>query len=152
VLIFGVCGNACSGKDSVAEILERDFGFAHISTSKLVRDEVLNERKKETRENQTFVANSTRKEYGSDYFVKEAIRIGVNGSWSSENLVLSGIYCVGEARFLLSQNNAFLIGVSGPDVKDRFERLKQGLLPVLIPAFYWSWAIYGQSVSEQSRM
>jgi dephospho-CoA kinase len=124
VLIFGVCGNACSGKDSVAEILERDFGFAHISTSKLVRDEVLNERKKETRENQTFVANSTRKEYGSDYFVKEAIRIGVNGSWSSENLVLSGIYCVGEARFLLSQNNAFLIGVSGPDVKDRFERLK----------------------------
>ena len=124
MLIFGVCGNACSGKDSVAEILERDFGFVHISTSKLVRDEVLNERRKETRENQTDVANSTRREYGSHYFVKEAVRVGANGSWSSENLVLSGIYCVGEARYLLSQDNAFLIGVSGPDVKDRFERLK----------------------------
>lgn len=124
MLIFGVCGSACSGKDSVAEILERDFGFAHISTSKLVRDEVLNERKKETRENQTDVANSTRREYGSEYFVKEAIRMGMNSSQSSGNLAVSGIYCVGEARFLLSQKDSFLIGVAGPDVKDRFERLK----------------------------
>ena len=124
MLIIGVCGSACSGKDSVAEILERDFGFLHISTSKLVRDEVLNERQKETRKNQTRVANSTRREYGSDYFVKEAIRLGTHQSHLSENLVLSGIYCVGEARYLLSQKDSFLIGVSGPDVKQRFERLK----------------------------
>jgi dephospho-CoA kinase len=124
VLIIGVCGSACSGKDSVAEILERDFGFEHVSTSKLVRDEVLNERKKETRENQTLVANSTRREYGSDYFVKEAIRLGKNGSHPTTRLVLSGIYCVGEARYLLSQSNSVLIGINGPEVKDRFTRLK----------------------------
>ncbi len=124
MLTIGVCGSACSGKDSVAEILERDFGFVHISTSKLVQDEVLNERKKETRENQTQVANSTRREYGGEYFVKEAIRLGANGSQSTGNLVLSGIYCVGEAQYLLSQKGALLIGVVGPGVKDRFERLK----------------------------
>lgn len=95
--IIGLTGGMCSGKDSWADFLDKEFGFKHKSTSSIVREHIAENRLGEpTRDLTRETATRLREENGPDFLVSKAIeRAGDN-----ELIVVSGIYVVPEAVFL----------------------------------------------------
>ena len=84
-MIYGVTGNYGSGKDTVAEILEK-LGFEHISFSDILREELRKEKKAITRENLISIENkdlydtstvSYRKVFSESHFCYKSNRYSV---------------------------------------------------------------------------
>jgi len=121
-VIIGVVGGACCGKDTVADILVDRFGFIKISTSELVRSELLAKGLDGTRENQLKFANQRRKKHGGSYFLREALSLAMQNHQLCD-LVISDLYCVAEATHLRKIGGR-IIAVECSDIEKRFQRLK----------------------------
>ena len=71
---IGVVGQNCSGKDTVAEILEAK-GFQHRSLSKIIRDEATRRGMSQEREGLINLANDLRTQEGPAVLAKKTIKV-----------------------------------------------------------------------------
>jgi len=122
IKLIGVVGGAASGKDTVAALFT-EHGYAHVSSSDLVREEIIKRGGIPSRPLQTEVANDMRKRYGPHYWVDLSIRqLG-----TATRGVISGLYSPAEGEYLINAKGGALVSViagEGDDSLTRFNRLK----------------------------
>ena len=101
-MIIGLVGRFCAGKNTVAEILEDDFGFEIVSTRAFLKER-LRIRNTEFDSPQTLreYANERRLRHGAEYLVKQVVNMATtNDELVDDLIVISDIFCVGEAEYL----------------------------------------------------
>lgn len=120
-MIIGIVGGACSGKDTVADLLVECFKFERISTSKIVRAELEAKGLDGTRQMQRIFANKRRQKMGGNYFVREALS-DARQRFGDNDLVISDLYCVNEIKYLKNEGG-IIIAVLCSDIQRRYERM-----------------------------
>lgn len=119
-MIIGLSGTLASGKDTVAEYLEKNEGFQHVSLSAILREIVAERGLEANLENLTKVGNSILAEFGPAYLVKRAEK-QVD---FSKDLVISSVRQPNEIEYLKTKKDFHMIFVDAkPEV--RFERLRK---------------------------
>ena len=118
-MIIGVTGSYASGKDTVAEMLQK-MNFFHISFSDILRDELQRRREEATRDNLIALGNELREIYGPDILARLALEKVKDG----ENYVFTSIRNPAEVHRLQERGNFLLVKVVAPAAL-RFARLKQ---------------------------
>lgn len=106
IMIIGVTGKICSGKDTFADYLI-DKGFSVICLSDLLRDELRRKKKDITRDNLRSIGNELRAQYGSWILAKRAMEIMKEG----KNYVVTSIRNPSEIDFLNKRKDFVLINV-----------------------------------------
>ncbi len=119
-MIIGVTGMYCSGKDTVAEYLEKK-GFTHFSLSDLIREELGRRGIEVTRDNLIRVANELRTEFGHGVLGERAL---LKMKEKDGDFVISSIRHPGEVKALKKHGHFFLIEVRAP-LNQRFVRIKK---------------------------
>lgn len=109
-MILGITGDYCSGKDTVAEILQR-MNFYHISLSDLLRDELRKEKKKVTRGNLLRKGNELREKEGPDVLAKIVLKKVKDG----ENYAFTSIRNPSEVELLQKREDFLLVNVTAPE-------------------------------------
>jgi dephospho-CoA kinase len=120
--IIGVTGTFGSGKDTVADILEQDYNVLHVSTSDIVREKSM-ERHGSIERNPYLQETATyyRKEFGGDYFAREAYKRYEEQADTYAGAVITGIRSLGEAR-TIKELGGVLVQVDAP-IEMRYERM-----------------------------
>ncbi|MCX7778972.1 MAG: AAA family ATPase [Patescibacteria group bacterium] len=118
-LILGITGTFSSGKDTVANYLEKK-GFFHLSLADLVREECQKKNCYYSRDDLVKEANELRKKYGPGILAKMALeRIR-----DKEKIVISSIRNPGEIEELKKEGRFFLLALEAP-IELRYERAKK---------------------------
>ena len=65
-MIIGVVSLARAGKDVFADYLAKNYGYRKVTTSDVLRDELIKQGKESTKDNMSLLADEWRKEYGMD--------------------------------------------------------------------------------------
>ncbi len=120
--IIGVTGTFGSGKDTVADILEEEYNVLHVSTSDIVREKSMErhgsiERDPYLKETATYF----RKEFGGDYFAREAYKRFEEQADRYAGAVITGIRSLGEAK-VIKELGGVLVQVDAP-IEVRYERM-----------------------------
>lgn len=115
-MIIGVTGYFCSGKDTLAEMLQAK-GCAHVSLSDMIRNELKRRKVKETIPNLTRVGNELRSESGPGILGQRALK----SLDYSRNWVVTSIRHPAEVAALRSRPDFVMVFVDAPQ-KVRFER------------------------------
>lgn len=71
--IFGLSGTNGSGKDILAKLLEREYGFLNVSATDLLGDELTRQGKEHTRENKSALSAEWRRQFGMGVIVDKAV-------------------------------------------------------------------------------
>lgn len=122
-MIIGVVGSIASGKDTVAEYLEKK-GFQPISFSNILREIMKKEGQDISVKNMTKYGNTLRETKGYDYLARQAYK-----KINKKDAVLTSIRQVGEIEFLRTKPDFHLIRVDAPitlRLKRLIERGRQG--------------------------
>lgn len=115
-IILGFVGPQSGGKDTVADYLCKKYGFVNISTGDMIRDCIReNNMGKPDRDKMQKVANEQRAKYGTDVFVRRALKN------KSDRIAVTGIRAVGEAQGILNAGGD-IISVDSP-IEIRYERI-----------------------------
>src|SRR5690606_36440705 len=112
--LIGVSGTFGSGKDILAQLLERDHGFYHVSTSDLVREEAMRRYGQIERPVLHKTADECRREHGAGYFVE----LGID---KPRPLIISGIRSLGEMK-AIKQAGGVIVFIDAP-IEVRYERM-----------------------------
>lgn len=89
-MILGVIGSIASGKDKVADIFEKKYGFKKIVMSDFLRVEAKREKiQVEGRYVLLRIQAELRRKYGEDYLIRLALQKIRDNKW--ENVVISGL-------------------------------------------------------------
>lgn len=137
-MIMGITGSGGSGKDAVAEYLQKK-GFSRYSCSDIIREECAKRGLETTRDNLIGVGNELREEFGNGYLAGEILKKIKNDE--SENSVVVSIRHPGEIEILKSDPSFKMILVDAPleiryartqdrnqnrpEDKDSFEKFKE---------------------------
>jgi len=114
-LILGICGQPCSGKDSVSTYLVGDYKFTPASTSDMIRFYITEHNLGDlSKQDIQKTANSLRATHGADYLVSLALKN------SAPRLVITGLRTPAEAALLKSAPGK-LIALEAP-VELRYKR------------------------------
>ena len=113
--LIGIAGSFASGKDTVAHVLEADYGFTHVSTGDMVRAAAQRERGSIERPVLFEVADAHRHRDGAGVFVLHALE-------KPRPLVITGIRSLGEAKALKAAGGTLLF-IDAP-AQIRYERMK----------------------------
>lgn len=121
--LVGITGDAASGKDHVARLFEQ-YGFRHISSSDLVREEIYRLGLTPSRVLQTTVANQLRELHGAGYWVDRSLE---RADAEDRRVVISGLYSPGEGKHLIEAHGGFLVALVAQedDVEMRYSRLQR---------------------------
>ncbi len=115
-MITGVTGFFCAGKDTMAELLHAK-GFAHISLSDIIRQELAARRLEVTIPNLTAVGNELRREYGPGVLAQRALeRMDFGRNW-----VVTSIRHPSEVAVLRRRIDFSLVFIDAPQ-RMRFAR------------------------------
>lgn len=117
-MILGITGDAGSGKDTVAEILQ-ERGFVHLSFSDLLREELRNKNKPITRESLTVIGNELRAARGADILA----RLALERIEKEKSYVFTSIRNPTEVQKLQEQPDFVLIKVTASE-EIRLARLR----------------------------
>jgi len=118
-MIIGVTGKYASGKDTVAEILEK-MNFEHVSFSDLLREELKRKKQKLTRDNLIAVGNELRSTFGANVLSRKALEKIKDG----ENYVFTSIRNSSEVELLKEREDFLLVNVVAPETI-RLKRIVQ---------------------------
>ncbi len=116
-MIIGITGTFASGKDTVAEYLEKK-GFEHFSLSDEIRKIAADRGIETTRDNLRELGNSLRDEFGPDYLPKRVLQQA-----KTDKILISSIRQPAEALYLKKNKGFVLLGIDAP-IELRFERLR----------------------------
>ncbi|MBT4651231.1 AAA family ATPase [Candidatus Woesearchaeota archaeon] len=116
-MIIGITGLYASGKDAVAEFLQK-MNFYHVSFSDILREELKKKRKRITRDNLIKVGNELRTQYGSDFLSRLALEKVKDG----ENHVFTSIRNPSEVERLTEREDFILVTVVSPE-RTRLKRI-----------------------------
>lgn len=117
-MLIGIVGSIASGKDTMAEYLEKK-GFIHISLSGLLREIMRNEGEEISVTNMTRYGNNLRESKGHGYLATMALC-----KIKSKDAVITSIRQVGEIEILRSKSDFILVKTDAP-IKLRIERLQK---------------------------
>jgi len=127
VTLIGIVGKACSGKRTVGQLISEYLDYDHESLSDYVAQDAQKMKGATSRKEHREFANERREKHGGHVWVSDLL--GEYRFEAGDTLVVSGIYCVPEANYLLdAPRHAILIYVEGPSVEDRFLRLEERAL------------------------
>ena len=115
-MIVGVTGFFCSGKDTMADIL-RAKGFAHVSLSDIIREELASRTIAQSIPQLTEVGNELRREHGPGVLAERALRRMDFG----RNWVVTSIRHPAEVAALRRRIDFVLVFIDAPQ-RVRFER------------------------------
>jgi dCMP deaminase len=116
-MIIGITGMFCSGKDTVAEILQ-GMNFFHVSFSDQLRDELKTRNHEITRDSLIIIGNELRTKHGADILARKALENVKCG----ENYVFTSIRNSHEVKLLQQRSDFLLVNVIAPD-KERLARI-----------------------------
>ncbi|MBD3354523.1 AAA family ATPase [Candidatus Woesearchaeota archaeon] len=117
VMIIGVTGSFCGGKDTAAEYLA-EKGFKHISLSDMIREECKKRKRKVTRDNLQEIGKDLREKYGNSVLAEKAL-----DKVKGKDCVVTSIRHPDEIDVLQRNADFTLIKVEAP-AKTRFKRMK----------------------------
>ncbi len=115
-MIIGIVGSIASGKDTVAEYLQKK-GFEAVSLSDILRKIMRKEGIEVTIPNMTHYGNNLREKFGCDYLAKQAYK-----KLKGKNAVLTSIRQVGEIEYLRQFSDFTLLKLDAP-IEVRLDRL-----------------------------
>lgn len=98
--IIGISGTNGSGKDTVGQILQEDYGYLFVSVTDILRDELKKEGKKTERENMRELGDKWRREIGLSVLVDKAVEIFNSKKDTYKGLVVASIRNVGEVEHI----------------------------------------------------
>jgi dephospho-CoA kinase len=98
--IIGISGTNGSGKDTVGQILEEDYGYLFVSVTDILRNELKKEGKTTERENMRALGDKWRREIGLSVLVDKAVEIFKAQEKGYKGLVVSSIRNVGEVQHI----------------------------------------------------
>ncbi len=116
-MIIGVTGNYASGKDSVADILQRK-NFYHVSFSDILREKLTSLGKEITRDNLIEFGNEIRREKGNDILAK----LSLEKVTDNRDYVFTSIRNPDEVRTLQERKDFVLVNVIASETI-RLERI-----------------------------
>jgi dCMP deaminase len=120
MLIIGITGHYCSGKDTMAEHLAQ-MGFSHISLSDFIREECTKRGIEITRDNLIKMGNEMREKNGHGILGERAFeKLSAQGG----DFVVTSIRHPAEVKALKKHGHFFLVEGRAP-VKVRFERMQK---------------------------
>lgn len=123
-MIVGVTGFFCSGKDTMAGVLEAK-GFAHVSLSDMIREELRRRGMAISVENLTPVGNELRRDYGPGILARRALeRMDYSRNW-----VVTSIRHPAEVEALRAGRPDFVMVFIDASQKTRFERSRMRARP-----------------------
>ncbi|MAF99005.1 MAG: hypothetical protein CMH61_00175 [Nanoarchaeota archaeon] len=105
-MIIGLTGNYCSGKDTMAEILEQ-MNFTHISFSDILRDGLKKRNQEITRDNLIALGNELRERHGASILSKLALEQVKDG----ENYIFTSIRNPKEVERLQKRDDFLMVNV-----------------------------------------
>lgn len=123
-MIIGLVGRFCAGKNTVAQILEDHFGFEIVSTRAFLKER-LRIRNTEFESPKTLreYANERRLRHGAEYLVKQVIVMATtNNELVDDLIVISDIFCIGEAEYLQKHLGGMLISIECSEIESRWNR------------------------------
>lgn len=109
-MIIGVTGNFASGKDSVADILQK-MNFFHVSFSDLIREELRKNKIELTRQNLIDKGNELRTTKGANVLARIALTKVCDG----ENYVFTSIRNPEEVKLLQKRDDFILVKATAPE-------------------------------------
>jgi len=109
-MIIGVTGNYASGKDTVAEILQK-MNFGHVSFSDLLREELNHRKEQITRDSLIAVGNELREKHSADILAQRALEKVKDG----ENYVFTSIRNPAEVGKLREREDFIMVLVKAPE-------------------------------------
>ena len=116
--VIGLSGRNCSGKDTLAEYLVKNFGYTHVSTGDILRAEAMKLYGNIERETLQKVAPAYKAAHGAGVFVELALK-------QPRPVVISGIRSMGELKAVKKVRGGGLIVFVDADPKLRYERMKK---------------------------
>lgn len=120
--IIGLSGTNGSGKDTVAEIIEKNYEFFVVSANKMLGDELVKRGQTADRVNKSALSAEWRREFGLDVIVNKAIEQAK--SVGATKLIVGSLRNPGEAQ-RVKELNGKMIWVDA-DPKIRYERIQAG--------------------------
>ncbi|MGD2295073.1 MAG: AAA family ATPase [Candidatus Aminicenantes bacterium] len=115
--LIGLTGTNGSGKGEAADYFKKK-GFAYLSLSDLIRDELQKEKKEVTRDNLIQKGNQLREKYGPDILARRAIEK------VKDKAIIDSIRNPFEVEFLRKHGKFILLAIDAP-VELRYERAKR---------------------------
>jgi dephospho-CoA kinase len=119
---IGLAGTLASGKDTIADWLEQEHGYYHVSTSDLVREIALERYGSIERPILYKTANELRNEQGHGALSHIALERYEAMEQKAAGLVVSGFRSIAEAQVIKDQGGMVLF-VDAP-LEVRYERMK----------------------------
>lgn len=119
--IIGLSGTNGSGKDTVGQILEEEYGYLFVSLTDILREELIKEGKPTSRENMRELSARWRKEYSLGVLIDKALDTLNSKAQQYKGLVVSSIRNVGEVEHI-HELGGIVVWVDA-DPKVRYERI-----------------------------
>lgn len=119
MICIGITGTIGAGKGTVVEYLEKTRGFRHFSVRNFLLEQIRIEGMPENRDSMFLLGNRLRKEYGPSYVVECLYKLAAE---TGDNCIIESIRLAGEASFLRSKGNFYLLAVDA-DQKTRYQRI-----------------------------
>jgi dephospho-CoA kinase len=119
-LVLGIAGKVGSGKDTVADLLQLQYGLRSVNLSELVYESNLQLQINPTREQQRTLATSRRQQDGA-YWVRYAYNRVVK-DLPAPGITLVSLYCEDEVDYLKRSLGGKLLVVRCDDLAIRYER------------------------------
>jgi dephospho-CoA kinase len=113
--LIGLAGTFASGKYTVSHVLERDFGYTHVSTSEIVRAKARQLHGSIERPVLQETATELRRVLGPGALVLEGLK-------HEQPLIISGLRSLGEAKEIKSAGGV-LVFIDAP-IEVRYERMR----------------------------
>ena len=126
LVIIGLVGRFCAGKNTFAEILEADFGFKNVSTRVFLKKhiQILNTEHESPQSIRAY-ANKRRDLFGAEDLLKEVLATTMatpNGDSTDDLIVISDIFCIGEAEYLQKKLGGILVSIECSEIETRWNR------------------------------
>lgn len=117
-MIIGLTGSNCSGKDTVAEYIVKQYRYTHYSLSDIIREMMKEKGIPATRENLIEFGTGLRTQYGNGVLAKKVLeKIS-----PEDNCCITSIRHPDEVEVLRKRKDFILINVDAP-LNTRFERM-----------------------------